>query len=220
MAITWRAEFERRYAAMPWLKKAELIEGNVFMGSPVRFETHAEPHALLIPWAVLYIAATPGVRAGDNATVRLDIGNEPQPEILLRLDPAAGGASQIGADGYIEGPPELMIEIAATSASYNLRDKLRLYRRNGLREYLVWQVYDARIDWWRLEQGEYQPIEPDAEGVLHSAVFPGLDLHVKALLANNLADVLATAQAGIASEKHRAFAARLAERIAQTPPQA
>ena len=32
-----RAEFERRYAAMPRLKKAELIEGIVYVPSPVRY---------------------------------------------------------------------------------------------------------------------------------------------------------------------------------------
>ena len=37
-----RLEFERRYQAMPELKKAELIEGRVYMASPVRI-IHGQP---------------------------------------------------------------------------------------------------------------------------------------------------------------------------------
>lgn len=40
-----RAEFERRYDAMPGLKRAELIEGVVYRPSPVR-AYHAEPHGI------------------------------------------------------------------------------------------------------------------------------------------------------------------------------
>jgi hypothetical protein len=36
-----RAEFERRYSAMPTVKKAELIEGVVYMPSPVTHKNHA-----------------------------------------------------------------------------------------------------------------------------------------------------------------------------------
>jgi Uma2 family endonuclease len=205
-----RPEFERRYEAMPWLKKAELIEGVAYMGAPVRFETHAQPHSLLIAWAVVYSASTPNVLVGDNATVRLDIDNEPQPDILLRLDPDKGGTSRIGADGYVEGPPELVIEIAASSASYDLRDKLRVYRRNGVSEYIVWQIYDQRLDWWQLNAGEYIPLKPDDSGVVRSNILPGLDLNVPALLENNMAQVLASLQQGLVSQEHAAFVAKLA----------
>lgn len=70
-----RAEFERRYTAMPKLKKAELIEGIVYMASPLRFEPHAEPHADLMGWLWTYKIATPGVRLGNNPTLRLDVDN-------------------------------------------------------------------------------------------------------------------------------------------------
>jgi hypothetical protein len=121
-----RVEFERRYAAMPHLKKAELIEGVVHLSSAVRFASHAEPHASLITWLGVYRAATPGVRLGDNATVRLDGDNEPQPDALLRLDPAVGGRSRLSGDGYVEGAPELVVEIAASSASYDRNKTARL----------------------------------------------------------------------------------------------
>src|SRR5262250_2667499 len=80
-----RPEFERRYEAMPHLKKAELIEGVVYVPSPVRYEGHGRQHSAILTWLGVYMASTPGVGAGDNTTVRLDLDNEPQPDALLRL---------------------------------------------------------------------------------------------------------------------------------------
>ncbi len=132
-----RPEFERRYNAMPNLKKAELIEGIVYMPSPVRFSQHGRPHSHLMGWLVLYEAGTPGVQAGDNSTVRLDVDNEPQPDASLLIDPERGGQTRLSKDGYIEGAPELVAEVASSRASYDLHDKQNIYRRNGVREYVV-----------------------------------------------------------------------------------
>ena len=68
-------EFERRYAAMPQVKKAELIEGMVHMASPLRAKSHGKPHAQIMTWLGTYEATTPGVESLDNATVRLDADN-------------------------------------------------------------------------------------------------------------------------------------------------
>ena len=79
------AEFERRYHAHPEIKKAELVEGIVYMPSPARFAQHSQPQADMITWLGLYRAAIPGVIVGDNATLRLDNENVVQPDALLRL---------------------------------------------------------------------------------------------------------------------------------------
>src|SRR5437763_10335054 len=73
-----REEFERRFDAMPGLKKAELIEGIVYMGSPVGHERHGSPHLRLGGWIDRYLEATPGANGGDNSSVRLDTENMPQ----------------------------------------------------------------------------------------------------------------------------------------------
>lgn len=202
-------EFERRYCAMPGVKKAELIEGVVHMPTPVHFASHSQPHGYIIGWLALYCAATPGVALGDNATIRLDADNDVQPDALLRLEEARGGRSRVSADDYLEGAPELIAEIASTSASYDLHDKFRVYRRNGVQEYLVWRVFDQRLDWFRLDEGEYVRVEPEAGGVIRSQVFPGLWLAAEALLAGDLARVLATLQKGLASAEHAAFVTQL-----------
>jgi len=196
-------EFEQRYAAMPNLKKAELIEGIVYMASPVRAKKHSKPHSRIIGWLITYEAATPGVEALDNATVRLDNDNEPQPDALLRIE--QGGQSRISEDDYVEGAPELIVEIAASTVSLDLHQKLNIYRRNGVQEYLVWRIYDCEFDWFRLNAGEYIKIEPNTNGTISSVVFPGLWLDKTALLTGNLAKVLEVLQQGLASEEHQDF---------------
>ena len=156
-----RREFERRYAARPDLKKAELIDNDV------------QPHA------------------------------------MLSIDSDAGGRSRLSDDDYVEGAPELIVEIAAGSAAIDLHDKLRAYRRNGVQEYVVWRVLDRQIDWFVLSDDEYRPLSPDAAGVLESRVFPGLRLAVGALLQGELAGVLSELQNGIRTPEHAAFVERL-----------
>ncbi len=205
-------EFERRYSAMPHLKKAQLIEGKVYMASPLRFEPHAEPHANLIGWLWNYKIATPGVRLGDNPTVRLDLDNEPQPDAVLLIDSQFGGQSRLSDDGYIEGAPELVVEIAASTATIDLRDKKRAYRRNGVKEYIVWQVSDRQFDWFVLEGGDYTSLTPN-NNIIQSRVFPGLWLAVSALLAGDMAEVLKTLHTGLASPEHQIFQQRLSNKF-------
>ena len=159
------------------------------------------------------MAATPGVAAGDNATVRLDYENVVQPDAFLRLEPAVGGRSQITQDDYLTGPPELVVEIAASSASYDMHDKRRVYARNGVLEYLVAQAYEQRVDWFVLREGVYEALQPDAEGILRSEVFPGLWLPVDALWAGDLAMMLTVLQQGITSSEHTSYDAGLRERL-------
>jgi Uma2 family endonuclease len=208
-----RFEFERRYSGMPKLKKAELIEGTVYMASPLRFEPHAEPRGDLMGWLWTYKIATPGVRLGDNPTVRLDLDNEPQPDAVLLIDAQSGGRSHLSQDGYVEGAPELVAEIAASSATVDLGDKKRAYRRNGIQEYLVWQVFEQRIDWFHLEAGEYINLHPDMTGVIHSQIFPGLWLDQSSLLAGDMQQVLTVLQTGLNSAEHQAFVQQLAQAV-------
>lgn len=199
-----RAEFERRYEAMPHIKKAELIEGVVQMPSPVHVQ-HSKAHGLIMTLLGTYTARTPFIELHDNVSVRLDRNNEVQPDALLRLDANFGGQSQISSDNYIEGAPELIVEIAASSASYDLYEKKRVYRRNGVQEYVVWRVYDGEIDWFRLDEGEYRLVGADDKGVIRSKVFPGLWLAVQPMLAGDLATVLETLQNGLQTPEHQTF---------------
>ncbi|MBD2413445.1 hypothetical protein FACHB389_05125 [Nostoc calcicola FACHB-389] len=204
-----RYEFERRYQAMPRHQKAELIEGVVYLASPLRFESHAEPHSRTITWLGVYQASTPGVRLGIEPTVRLDSDNEPQPDGVLLITPTAKGQSRLGDDDYLEGAPELVVEIAASSAAIDLHDKKKVYCRNGVKEYIIWQVFENKLDWFRLQQGEYISLEVDADGIIKSHIFPGLWLSMSDLLAGNMQQVLAVLQSGLNSPEHQIFVQQL-----------
>ncbi|MCY7320888.1 MAG: Uma2 family endonuclease [Phormidesmis sp. CAN_BIN36] len=192
-----RHEFERRYQAMPQVKKAELIEGVTYMASPLRIKSHGEPHGNIIGWLWTYKTAKPGVVLGDNPTVRLDPDNEPQPDAVLFIP---GRQATISADDYIEGAPELVVELAASTVSIDLHDKKRAYRRSGVQEYIVWRTLDEQLDWFVLEEDEYILLNADEQGTIRSRVFPGLWLAVSALLDGDMRTVLSVLQAGLQSE--------------------
>jgi Uma2 family endonuclease len=204
-----RAEFERRYDAMPELKKAELIEGEVRMPSPVRHKGHSSPHSRLVTWLGMYETDTAGVESGDNGTIRLDLDNEPQPDAFLIILPERGGQARISADDYIEGAPELVAEVASSSVSVDLGKKLNAYRRNGVQEYVVWRVLDRQVDWFINREGQFDRLAPAADGILRSTVFPGLWLDPGALVRGDKQTVKRILEQGLSSPEHAAFVARL-----------
>jgi Putative restriction endonuclease len=204
-----RLEFERRYAAMDPNCQAELIEGIVYMASALRVKSHGQPHSLLNVWLTTYRISTPGLIIADAPTVLLDPDNEPQPDLALLIDPAHGGQTRLTADDYIEGAPELLAEIAASTVSIDLGAKKLAYERNGVREYLVWRVLDREIDWFVWQEGKYVDLLPDPDRITRSQVFPGLWLDRSALIHDDMARVMAVLQTGLASSEHADFAAGL-----------
>jgi Uma2 family endonuclease len=196
---------------MPDLKKAELIEGVVYMPSPVRLRRHGSPHAEIVGWLTCYRAATPGVIVADNATARLGLDNITQPDALLMIDPDLGGKARISSDDYVEGAPELVVEVASSSVSLDLNLKFHVYRRSGIREYVVWRVQDRVIDWFVLQDGVFVRLDPDEKGLYRSLVFPGLWLDATSMLGGDLAKVLSVLSQGVASPEHHEFSKSLRE---------
>ena len=204
-----RCEFERRYAADPCIRKAELIEGVVYLASPLRFIPHAQPHGNLSTWIGTYAALTPGTAYGIEPTVRLDRDTELQPDIVLIRGEDNGGQTQFSPEGYLEGGPELVIEISASSASIDINCKKQIYCRNGVQEYLVWRWFEGKLDWFYLVDGDYRSLSPDPDRILRSQVFPGLWLPTQDLLDNQMGRVLQTLQQGLDSPEHQAFVTQL-----------
>jgi Uma2 family endonuclease len=194
----------------PGLKNAELIEGIVYLRFKVPHRGHARPHGHLMKWLGSYVAYAPGVDARNSYHVRLDWDNVPQPDCLLFIQPEHSGQAKIDDEGYVAGAPDLVAEVAASSANYDLHDKLNAYRRNGVREYVVVRVCDQEVDWFVLREGRYDKIAPGEDGVLRSTIFSGLWLDPSALLRGDLATVLAVAQRGLNSPEHAEFAVSLA----------
>jgi Uma2 family endonuclease len=156
-------------------------------------------------WLWTYTSSTPGTVGHSNSTVRFGSDDVPQPDVMARLLPERGGKSTVTSQGYIGGAPDLVVEIAASSASYDTREKLQTYRRFGVAEYILWLTEENRIEWLALENDEYRPLPMDAEGIIRSRAFPGLWLNVRALLANDLAALKSTLERGMKSAEYAAF---------------
>lgn len=210
-----RDEFERRFDATPGLKKAELIEGVVYMPPAVRAEAHGGPHADIVGCLVYYRAMTAGVKVYDNSSIRLDLDNEPQPDAAMLIAPDFGGQVKISDDDYVEGAPELVVEVSSSSVSIDLNAKLRVYRRNGVREYIVWRVLDRMIDQFVLREGRFDAIPASAAGILRSVLFPGVWLDTAALIRGDIAAVFGLLQQGMQSAEHAIFAEGLRSRGSQ-----
>jgi Uma2 family endonuclease len=185
-------EFQRRYALRPDIKKAELIHGVVFVSSPVRSPEHSQPHVILVEEFGIYRRASRGVLSDADGSLRLEAGDEVRPDVMLRYSPSRGGRSYVDEDHYVRGVPELVAEVAATSASYGLHDKLDLYRELGVPEYIVWRTEDGAIDWFALEDGAYVPIPAGEDGLTRSRVFPGLAMDLAALVEAANASIAAS----------------------------
>lgn len=204
-----RQEFLRRWETMPELKRAELIGGVVYVPSPLSPD-HAGSDNDISTWLGVYKAATPGCEAGNNCSW-LMIDDAPQPDTSLWIRPEYGGRVKLQGR-LMSGAPEFVAEVCLTSAAYDLHDKLDLYQRAGVQEYLVVLIHEREVRWHRLVGGTFQRLSQPADGVLRSSAFPGLWLDAPALLARDLGRVLALLQQGTGSPEHQAFVDQLAAR--------
>jgi Uma2 family endonuclease len=206
-----REEFERRWEAMPHLQRAELLEGIVYMAAALRQEQHGRPHGLMMMWLGIYATNTPGVDFGVAASVRLGPRDEPQPDGHLRLPARASSTARLDKDGYVAGAPDLVVEVAASTASLDMNLKLQIYERFGVREYVVWRTLDEELDWFVLKDGKYELLPRDSDGWRRSRLFPGLWLQPDVLL-HGLGDTHdAMMHEGLKSLPHAEFKGWLAE---------
>jgi Uma2 family endonuclease len=203
-----RDEFMRRWEQMPDLMRAELIDGIVYMPSPVSL-THGDFQAHLTCWLGFYSAATPGSAVSSAATWLMAEDSAPQPDLALRIEPEFGGQSAIEND-YAAGAPELIVEISHTTSAKDKGAKLRLYERSGVLEYLTVRPRQQQVVWRELVDGKYREIAPAEDGCLRSRVFPGLWLDPAALWAKDLGALAATVHRGVATPEHSEFVERLA----------
>ena len=199
-------EFHQRYSAMPDIR-CELIEGIVHMPSPLG-DRHGHADATATGWLFNYRAKTPGVRVHSNSSVVLGASSEVQPDVILRILPENGGASR-NFRSILAGPPELVLEIAASSRAVDLGIKLAAYERAGVLEYLVLAVDPDEVFWHVRRDGKLVRINADPDGIYRSSTFPGLWLDPVAIFADDPSALLATLDLGLASPEHAAFVVRL-----------
>jgi Uma2 family endonuclease len=204
-----RAEFERRYEALPELKKAELIGGVVHLPSRSPL-SEGRARASIVTCLGIYELETPGVEALARVTVRLGDDDVPEPDACLRL--LRDGASRVDEDDFIAGPPELVVEASSASLAFDLDAKRRAYERHGCREYVVLAVPDRALRAFTLEDGQLVSRAVDADGIYRSRAFPGLWLDETAIVDDDPVRAMAVTRAGLATPEHAAFVRALATR--------
>jgi Uma2 family endonuclease len=205
-----RAEFLRRWEAMPHVKRAELIRGVVYMPSPLSRE-HGSADLNVAAWLGVIKAATPGCEGLCNATWLMGEDDAPHPDTSLRILPEYGGQSRTEGR-YAAGAPEFLAEVCVSSTAYDLHQKLEVYQDAGVQEYLAVLMREREVRWHRLTGDRFEVLPAPADGVYRSAAFPGLWLDAAALLRGDLARVLAVLNEGINSPGHGEFVGQLAAR--------
>ena len=201
-------EFLRLWEALPEYKYAELIGGIVYMPSPLSVE-HGEAEASVGYWLEHYAINTPGLKVGGNVTW-LMLKDAPQPDLYLRILPEFGGPSRVKGK-YLVGAPEFIAEICLSSTSYDLHQKLDLYRAAGVKEYLTILLKDQEVRWNRLVGRKYKRMT-EHHGIYRSVAFPGLWLDAGALLEDNMLKVIEILERGLHTPEHDAFVKDLASR--------
>jgi Uma2 family endonuclease len=203
-----RATFHERYEAMPPGTRVELINGVVYMPSPMGRD-HSKAELSAGVWLNYYADHTPGVEALANASTLLGPLSEPQPDALLYILPEFGGRVRPDPQ-YVRGIPELVVEVARATRYVDLGPKLDEYERQGVLEYLVRAFDPDEILWHVWSAGRYVLVEPDDDGLVRSRTFPGLWLDPLALLADNTIRLRAVIDQGRTTREHAVFVAGLA----------
>jgi hypothetical protein len=200
--------FHERYSAMPPETRAELVDGVVYMPSPLLFD-HGFIDTVVSYWLAHFMRFTPGTRTPSNATVKLDRLSEVQPDTMLWIPAELGGRVTIDDGGYIRGIPELIVEIARSSRAFDLGPKKTVYELAGVLEYLVIELDPNRVHWFIRRDDRFENLDPGADGIHRSEVFPGLWLDSQALYAEDLDQLIEVLERGLATPEHSEFADRL-----------
>jgi Uma2 family endonuclease len=145
----------------------------------------------------------------DNTSTALGLRSEPQPDVLLRVLPEYGGRTKTDRR-FVDGVPELLVEVSHATRYTDLGPKFEDYERVGVLEYIVCAIEPDEIHWFVLREGRFVDLEPEVDGIYRSEVFPGLWLDPAALLAGDTRRLRAVVELGCAATEHAAFVARLA----------
>jgi Uma2 family endonuclease len=200
--------FHARYEAMPEDCRAELIGGIVYMASPQKVP-HSKAQQVVSQWLGEYADATPGTDALLNNTQILGPDSEPEPDGCLFILPEYGGQVHVDDDEYLNGAPELIVEVSSATESIDLNRKKLDYQKAGVREYVVLALRTQQVFWFLRQRGKYRDVALPADGIFRSRVFHGLWLDAEAILRSDRRRVLEALRKGLATPEHAAFVARL-----------
>ena len=214
-------EFRRRCGVLEAVGvdfRVEYVNGVVRMMPPPNFAGHTHPIRVMQGLLSAYTRQTPGVIDYTESGVTLPVEEtsaDVSPDLCLVVQPGRGGQMSVDDAGYFVGPPELVVEVANSSLSYDLGEKRDLYEAAGVQEYLVHATRERRLLMMRRDGDRFRTVMPDADGVLASRIFPGLVFDTAAIIADDIAAAEATLDRVMQSPEvaaaHQNLVASLAE---------
>jgi hypothetical protein len=205
--------FHDLYERTPFRFRAELVDGIVYLKIPKPVRLRRRPRLSLSVWLGAYEAETEGVQIAMHATNILIDRNETHPYQTVIVDPALGGRTSINADDFVEGGAELLVEIAERSCSLPYHKKFEQYQKANVREYIIVNLESRNFNWFTNTANGFQPIKPNADGIMKSRVLPGLWLDREATLNDNNKRVRAVLDSGLASPEHAKFVTKLQRKL-------
>jgi Uma2 family endonuclease len=98
---------------------------------------------------------------------------------------------------YVKGPADLVVEIISPESETRDRvTKYREYALGGVREYWLLDPDKDQFAFYRLnEEGRFEPIPPDSEGIVRSVVLAGLWLDLEWLQSRPLPSLMSILRA-------------------------
>jgi Uma2 family endonuclease len=208
-----QATFHTLYEKTPEGFRAELIGGIVFVASPTG-RPHMRWGYFVGGWLFVYEGLTPGVEGLNSGTVILGPEDEPEPDHSLRIPPELGGRTRDFGE-FVQGAPELLVEVASSSAAIDLHRKKQRYQDAGADEYLVLVLHTEQARWFSLQNGAYVELPTGADGIIRSQRFPGLWLDPAALFARDRQRIEEVVRLGCSTQEHAEFVQQLVDAAAK-----
>ncbi|MBI5649204.1 MAG: Uma2 family endonuclease [Chloroflexi bacterium] len=159
----------------------EIIDGGLYMVPPPDFVQHQRPIARLFNWMYVFVETHQLGEVGiAPAGVRLP--NQPvpfQPDIFFY----AAGRADVRFGQYIEGAPDLIVEVLSPSNwLYDRQEKFAVYESAGVREYWIVDPRMKTIEVFVWEQGTYTLINKWGAGQrAQSQVLRGFEIAIDEL---------------------------------------
>ena len=165
--------------AKPPHSAPQLVLCNWFLDLLRRYiSTHAIAKLINLETGFVLTIEDPAEPSGQREAVRKpDIG------VILKSNPAPwGGVDQRHFGGVCDMVVEAVSDSTLAEVLRDTEEKRRDYALAGVKEYYILDPSGEHMRFYRLiSGGQYEEIQPDAEGVIGSEVLPGLQFRMEDL---------------------------------------
>ncbi|MFX0140685.1 MAG: Uma2 family endonuclease [Candidatus Hodarchaeota archaeon] len=182
-----RMTFEEFCSVVDEDQKAHLINGVMILESPSS-NSHEDLFGFLYFILRGYVRKKKiGIFRGSRTLIRFSEYSGAEPDLLF----VSNANRHMVKSQYIDGPPDMIIEIVSTSTRHLDRGKKKkLYAQFGVKEYWLIDPYRQTAEFFYNHQGNWMPLLVDENGIFHSKVLTDFWFRVDWLFAEEFPDEL------------------------------